>query len=77
LLKLREPGAFDIDEWVARVRVVDARCEGSWELPAIGEVDAPTALLIRPDGHVAWVGESADSRLTDTISKWFGVPLAA
>jgi 2-polyprenyl-6-methoxyphenol hydroxylase-like FAD-dependent oxidoreductase len=74
LLNLGEAGAIDIGGWADRVQLVDARCEGPWELPAIGVVDSPTAVLVRPDGHVAWVGagEGADAGLTDALGTWFG-----
>ena len=63
LLNLGEPGDLDITPWADRVRSIDAEYVGSWELPALGTVTAPVAVLIRPDGHVAWVGEAfqADS----------------
>jgi hypothetical protein len=54
-----------------RVRVVDARYEGRWELPLIGPVAAPTAVLIRPDGYVAWVGEGTEEGLREAVAKWF------
>src|SRR6185503_19916872 len=60
LLNLGEPGSFDITPWAERVKLVDARYDGVWELPVLGAVPAPTAVLIRPDGHVAWVGGQAD-----------------
>jgi 2-polyprenyl-6-methoxyphenol hydroxylase-like FAD-dependent oxidoreductase len=72
LLNLGEAGAFDIGEWDDRVDLVEGRCEGPWELPVLGAVDSPTAVLIRPDGHVAWVGEPDDAALTDAIAMWFG-----
>ena len=50
-------GGFDIGPWAARVRLVDAAHTGAWELPVLGVVPAPTAVLIRPDGHAAWVGD--------------------
>ena len=56
LLNLGDPGGFDISPWADRVQSVDAKNVGTWELPAIGAVTAPTAVLIRPDGYVAWVG---------------------
>ena len=56
LLNLGEPGGFDITPWADRVQLVDAKYVGSWELPALGPVTASTAVLIRPDGYVAWVG---------------------
>ncbi|XXX72351.1 FAD-dependent monooxygenase [Sorangium sp. So ce134] len=75
-LNLGEPGAFDITPWVDRVRRVDARYAGAWELPVLGAVAAPTAVLIRPDGHVAWVGEGTDQGLRDALTTWFGPPTA-
>jgi 3-(3-hydroxy-phenyl)propionate hydroxylase len=67
---------MDISPWADRVRLVDARCAGSWELPALGAVAAPDAVLIRPDGYVAWVGERNQSGLTDALTTWFGPPAA-
>ena len=58
LLNLGEPGAFDIAPWADRVQLIDATYGGRWELPVLGAVPAPTAVLIRPDGYVAWVGDS-------------------
>jgi hypothetical protein len=77
LINLGEPGAIDITRWSDRVQLLDARYEGSWELPALGRVAAPTAVLIRPDGYVAWVGEQTQSGLTDALAKWFGPPASA
>ena len=71
-LNLGEPGAFDVTPWSDRVRSIDATYAGTWELPVIGPVSAPTAALIRPDGHVAWVGEETDQGLADALTKWFG-----
>jgi 2-polyprenyl-6-methoxyphenol hydroxylase-like FAD-dependent oxidoreductase len=77
LLNLGEPASFDIAPWADRVQVIDAEYVGPWELPALGEVAAPTAVLIRPDGYVAWVGDGSDSGLTDALTTWFGAPTAA
>jgi 2-polyprenyl-6-methoxyphenol hydroxylase-like FAD-dependent oxidoreductase len=77
LLNLGEPGGFDIAPWADRVQVIDAEYVGPWELPALGEVAAPTAVLIRPDGYVAWVGDGTESGLTDALTRWFGAPTAA
>jgi 3-(3-hydroxy-phenyl)propionate hydroxylase len=74
LLNLGEPGGFDISPWVDRVQLIDATCEGEWELPVLGAVSAPTAVLVRPDGYVAWVGEGTDAGLTDALATWFGPP---
>jgi 2-polyprenyl-6-methoxyphenol hydroxylase-like FAD-dependent oxidoreductase len=75
LLNLREPGGFDIAPWADRVQLVAAKSEGSWELPVIGPVTAPASVLIRPDGHVAWVGELTEPGPADALTTWFGPPL--
>ncbi|MET1060344.1 MAG: FAD-dependent monooxygenase [Nocardioides sp.] len=72
LLNLGEPRGLDISPWADRVRSVDARYEGAWRLPVLGEVPAPPAVLIRPDGHVAWVGEASDPELPRALTTWFG-----
>lgn len=72
LLDVAEPGAFDITPWADRVRLVKARYTGLWELPVLGAVPAPSAVLIRPDGHVAWVGDGTDHGLREALSTWFG-----
>ena len=72
LLNLGEPGGFDISPWANRVRLVDATHDGAWELPVLGRVPAPAAVLIRPDGHVAWVGDGTDTGLRDALTTWFG-----
>ena len=77
LLNLGEPGALDIAPWADRVQRVDARYAGAWELPVLGAVAAPTAVLIRPDGHVAWVGDGTDQGLRDALTTWFGPPNVA
>jgi hypothetical protein len=74
LLDLGEPRALDIASWADRVRRVDARYAGAWELPVLGAVAAPAAVLIRPDGHVAWVGDGTDHGLRDALTTWFGPP---
>ncbi|MCC6982776.1 MAG: FAD-dependent monooxygenase [Bauldia sp.] len=76
LLNLGDPGAFDIAAWADRVQLVEATYAGAWELPAIGTVAAPTAVLIRPDGYVAWVGEGTEERLAEALTTWFGPPAA-
>ncbi|HEY1834635.1 MAG TPA: FAD-dependent monooxygenase, partial [Solirubrobacteraceae bacterium] len=76
LLNLGEPSGFDIAQWADRVQSIDAEYAGEWELPALGVVTAPTAVLIRPDGHVAWVGEQTQLGLTDALATWFGRPSA-
>jgi 3-(3-hydroxy-phenyl)propionate hydroxylase len=75
LLNLGEPGGFDITPWVDRVQLIDAAYAGAWELPALGPVTAPTVVLIRPDGYVAWVGNSTQPGLADALSTWFGPPI--
>ncbi|WP_234382417.1 MULTISPECIES: FAD-dependent monooxygenase [unclassified Streptomyces] len=62
--------------WADRVDFVEARSEdGSWPVPAIDEVPAPAAVLIRPDGHVAWAtddGAPDTSALRTALTTWFG-----
>ena len=77
LLNLGEPGGFDISSWADRVQLLDAKYVDPWELPAIGTVTAPTAVLIRPDGYVAWVGDLTQLGLADALTTWFGPPAAA
>jgi len=77
ILNLGEPDRFDISPWANRVRLVDASHDGVWELPVLGEVAAPPAVLIRPDGHVAWTGELTAPTLIDALGYWFGAATAA
>jgi hypothetical protein len=74
LLNLGAPGGIDITPWADRVRAIDASTTGAWELPALGAVAAPGAVLIRPDGYVAWVGDEARLGLADALTAWFGPP---
>jgi hypothetical protein len=75
-LSLGEPGGIDITRWADRVQRIDARYDGPWELPALGAVTAPAAVLIRPDGYVAWVGNEAQQGFADALTIWFGPPAA-
>jgi hypothetical protein len=77
LLNLGEPGRFDITPWEDRVQLIDAKYVGRWELPVLGTVAAPTAVLIRPDGYIAWVGDLIDIGLPDALTSWFGPPATA
>jgi 2-polyprenyl-6-methoxyphenol hydroxylase-like FAD-dependent oxidoreductase len=77
LLNLGEPGGFDIDPWADRVQLIDGKYAGVWQLPVLGAVPAPTAVLIRPDGYVAWVGDGTQRGLTEALTVWFGEPAAA
>lgn len=74
LLTFGEPGAIDITPWADRVRHIDADRTGTWELPVVGTVTAPVAVLVRPDGHVAWVGDGARTGLTEALTTWCGQP---
>ena len=76
LLNLGEPGGFDIAPWADRVQLVEATYDGPWELPALGVVDARAAVLIRPDGYVAWVGDGTQLGLAAALTTWFGPPTA-
>jgi 2-polyprenyl-6-methoxyphenol hydroxylase-like FAD-dependent oxidoreductase len=72
LLSLGEPGRLDITPWADRVQLIDASYKGEWELPVLGPVTAPTAVLIRPDGYVAWVGDRTQLGLPEALTTWFG-----
>ncbi|WP_159599697.1 FAD-dependent monooxygenase [Agromyces humi] len=72
LLNFAEAGRLDIGSWTDRVRVADARYSGPWELPVLGEVAPPSAVLVRPDGHVAWVDPGAGEPLIAALTRWFG-----
>jgi 2-polyprenyl-6-methoxyphenol hydroxylase-like FAD-dependent oxidoreductase len=72
LLNLGRPDRFDLTPWSDRIRRVDATYDGMWRLPVIGEVAPPTAVAIRPDGYVAWVGELTGPTLAPALDQWFG-----
>ena len=67
---------IDLAPWRERIASRQARCDGPWALPVVGEVAAPTAVLVRPDGYVAWVGEGSDAGLADALAQWCGRPAA-
>lgn len=71
LLNFGEPGGIDVAPWADRIGVVDVVYDDPWELPAIGQVAAPKAVLVRPDGHVAWVGDASQRGLADVLTAWF------
>jgi 3-(3-hydroxy-phenyl)propionate hydroxylase len=77
LLNFGECVGFDLAPWADRVQWVDAKYDGAWELPVIGAVSAPEAVLVRPDGYVAWVGDGPQQGLAEAITNWFGLPVAA
>ena len=74
LLNLGSPGELDAvsSPWSQRVQRLDADHAGTWDLPVLGAVAAPPAVLIRPDGYVAWVGDGTDTGLRDALATWFG-----
>jgi 3-(3-hydroxy-phenyl)propionate hydroxylase len=72
LLNFSKRGSVEIAAWASRVQLIDATYKGIWELPAIGAVTAPSAVLIRPDGYVAWVGDQTQRGLAEALNTWFG-----
>ena len=72
LLRLSGPGLPELGPRHDRVRRVDATYDGGWELPVVGPVESPTAVLIRPDGYVAWVGQGTAAGLEEALTRWFG-----
>jgi 3-(3-hydroxy-phenyl)propionate hydroxylase len=77
LLDLGASGSVDIAGWADRVQLVRATSDGRWELPALGAVEAPSAVLVRPDGYVAWVGHESQRGLAEALTTWFGPPTPA
>ncbi len=76
LLNLGAPGGLHAAPWADRVQLIDAQYDGPWDLPVLGVVTAPAAVLIRPDGYVAWVGDGTDTGLLDALATWLGPPTA-
>lgn len=74
LLNFGEPSGFDVTPWASRVKLINAKYDGPWELPVLGAVTAPGAVLIRPDGYVAWVGDSTRTNPVQALTAWFGPP---
>ena len=72
LLNLGTPGSLDLGAWASRVQLCEASYDREWDLPVLGVVSAPTAILVRPDGYVAWVGEGSGAGLRDALGTWFG-----
>jgi 3-(3-hydroxy-phenyl)propionate hydroxylase len=72
LIDLDGQRVLDIAPWTDRVQLIDAEYRGPWELPVLGAVSSPVAVLIRPDGYVAWVGDGTDTGLRDALNTWFG-----
>jgi 3-(3-hydroxy-phenyl)propionate hydroxylase len=66
--------AVDLGGWTDQVQVVAASYEGAWVLPVVGPITAPQAVLIRPDGHVAWAGQREDPGLQEALITWCGEP---
>jgi 2-polyprenyl-6-methoxyphenol hydroxylase-like FAD-dependent oxidoreductase len=77
LLNFGEPGGGATGPWADRVQQIEAKYTGTWELPVLGAVAAPVAVLTRPDGYVAWVGDATQQGLVDALTRWFGPPTAA
>lgn len=76
LFNFGEKNSFDTAPWVDRIKTVDVEHDGAWELPTVGQVAAPSAVLVRPDGHVAWVRDQGHDGLADALTRWFGAPAA-
>ena len=76
-LMLDETDHFDISSWAKHIQAVKAKCVGTLTLPILGKVTVPAAVLIRPDGYVAWAGDSTDPKLYEACEMWFGASTVA
>lgn len=56
--------------WADRIEIIS----GTW---ATGHEPAMDAVLIRPDGYVAWTSPGTDGHLADALGRWFGTSRAA
>ncbi|MCC6930108.1 MAG: FAD-dependent monooxygenase [Gemmatimonadaceae bacterium] len=75
LLDFGSDHALDVTGWEGRVRHLVSRYAGPWTLPVLGQVTAPAAVLIRPDGYVAWAGNGTNHGLREALGTWFGPPI--
>jgi 3-(3-hydroxy-phenyl)propionate hydroxylase len=75
LINLGQPGGLAIAPWSDRVQLVDAEYKGKWELPVVGPISDPEAVLVRPDGYVAWIGDTRQQGLSDALTTWFGAQI--
>lgn len=73
LLNLGKPWDFDISPWAHRVKAVNAEYTGPWEVPILGQITPPAAVLVRPDGYIAWVGDGTDTGLHEALTAWLGL----
>ncbi|MDQ0145932.1 FAD-dependent monooxygenase [Pseudarthrobacter niigatensis] len=71
LLEVGGP-ALEAGSWAGRVLHTRATYDAAWQLPVLGTVAAPTAVLVRPDGYVAWVGQGSADGLAEALGTWFG-----
>lgn len=62
---------LDASQWAHRVTTIRAHHTDAWTLPNLGKIDCPSAVLIRPDGHVAWVGDKRATGLQEALNMWF------
>lgn len=71
LLNFDQPAHLNIRRWAHRVTAVNVRGDRTWTLPILGEIAAPAAVLVRPDGYIAWIGDHRAIDLDDTLNRWF------
>lgn len=63
-LLLDQTGTLSVTGWADRIDYV---------VGVSAELDAP-AVLLRPDGHVAWIGDDQEDLLRH-LPTWFGAPI--
>ncbi|HVU30697.1 MAG TPA: FAD-dependent monooxygenase, partial [Sphingomicrobium sp.] len=74
LLDLGIGGRPDVAPWADRLQLVEAAPVASWEIPVVGAIPPAAGVLVRPDGHVAWVEGANDETLQSSLTRWLGDP---
>ena len=77
LLNLGEPGRFDISAVGGSGSAGRRQLRRSVGASGTRGGRRSSAVLIRPDGYVAWVGDQTRLGLADALTTWFGPPTAA
>ncbi|MFE3445109.1 FAD-dependent monooxygenase [Nocardia sp. NPDC059180] len=74
LLALNGTDVAPVPGWADRIDVVCARGQaGTWAVPGVGDIRTPSAVLVRPDGYVAWAADEPTAPgLAEALTVWVG-----